>query len=336
MGNQSYLAKPVMINGKEIKNRIVLPAMADFGMTGPDGLVNERHIERYGAYAKGGTGLIIIEACAVTELPETRGTIGLYSSNTLYGLSALAKAAKVNGAVALVQIMNTGLHIMPEKTIAEMSREKFQQYKEDFVTAAKRCKSAGFDGIELHAAHGMYLDQIIETSQRKDEYGGSFENRVRIVVELIQEIKAACGQDFIISVRFGNPNQDELLKTAAAIEKAGADLLDVSTGMHGYPAPSVNFPWDNKIYAAARVKRNAHIPVICVGGVVSGWQAEEILRGGYADMVAVGRGHLCDPEWANKAMRGEEPIPCRRCRNCMWYEDGRKCPAVRQRGGDTK
>lgn len=327
----SLISSSLSVGVHTIKNRIVVPAMADFGMTGQDCMVNDRHIRRYAAYAEGGAGLIIIEACSVTRFAENRGTIVLDIDACLPGLSALAKALAGNGATALVQIMLTGLSVMPENSIAKISREKFLQYKADFIAAAVRCKAAGFHGVELHAAHGMYLDEVIETSARTDEYGGPFENRIRLLVELIRELKEVCGDSFMVAVRLGNPDYDELKRTASAVGMAGADILDVSTGSEGYRDIPSDFPYDGKVYAASLVKRNAHIPVICVGNIFDGQTGEGILSAGYADMIAVGRGHLCDPAWAHKAMAGEIPNRCLRCRHCMWYIDGRKCPAVRGR-----
>ena len=327
----SLISNSLCVRNHMIKNRIVVPAMADFGMTGADGLVNERHINRYAAYAEGGAGLIIIEACSVTRFPENRGTIVLDSDACLQGLSELAKAATKHGTTAIVQIMLTGLSVMPENSIAEISPKKFLQYKADFIAAAVRCKAAGFHGVELHAAHGMYLDEVIETSARTDEYGGSFENRVRLLAELIREIKEACGSSFLVAVRFGNPDYEELIHTASVIETAGADLLDVSTGSERYRDIPSDFLYDGKVYAASLVRKQAQVPVICVGNIFDGQTGEGILRAGYADMIAVGRGHLCDPAWAHKAMAGAAPNGCLRCRHCMWYVDGRKCPAATRR-----
>lgn len=327
---QKLLAAPITIRGIQIKNRIAVPAMADFGMTEEDGTVNERHLERYGAYAKNDAGLVIIEACAVSKMPEPRNTIGIFDDRCISGMTALAKKVKQNGSVSLVQIMETGLCTMAEESIAQISREKFVKYKEDFVTASVRVQKAGFDGIEIHAAHGMYLNEIIETSTRNDEYGGTFENRIRILKELIEEIRKACGSSFLISVRFGNRDLKELVEIAKAIQEAGADLLDVSTGMGRYLETPANFSYDSKIYAASLVKRIANIPVICVGDIMTGQQAEEILEEGISDMIAVGRGFLCDPAWARKALIGEIPNLCRKCRSCQWYIDGRRCPAILQ------
>ena len=323
------LSTPIAIGRRKVKNRVVVPPMADFGMTEKDGQINSRHIEHYRAYAEGGAGLVIVEACAVTKLQEPRNTVGVFDDACLSGLTDLARAATEDGTAALVQIMESGGGSMPEKSFEQTGRERLFQYMDDFVSAALRCRQAGFDGVELHAAHGTWLNKIIETSARTDEYGGSLENRVRILTELIQRIKTACGDGFIAAARFGNPNYGELVRTASLLEQAGADLLDVSAGTEDYRDVPGEFPLDGRIYAASLVKRQVRVPVICVGNIVSKEQAEQALE--YADLVAVGRGHLCDPAWMRKSMEGGTLVPCRRCRACMWFTDGRKCPAVRER-----
>ncbi len=153
-----------------------------------------------------------MEACSVLRMPENWDTLCLEKDDCIPGMKRIADAVHRYPAVTLVQIMLTGLSTMTESRIDEITRTDFLRYKNAFVSAAFRCQAAGFDGIELHAAHGMYLDEVVETSERMDEYGGSFENRVRLLAELIAEIRKKCGKDFIIAVRFGNPNYEELLK----------------------------------------------------------------------------------------------------------------------------
>ena len=105
--------------------------------------------------------------------------------------------------------------------------------------------------------------------------------------------------------------------------------------MGAYQKPE-DFPFDSKIFAASCVKKEVSLPVICVGNIYSGEVAEQILQDGYADFIAVGRGHLCDPAWGNKVLYGKEPTKCLHCRNCMWYIDGEKCPVVKKRRKDEK
>lgn len=324
------LNEPLRICETVIKNRIVVPPMSDFGTVAPDGLVHQNRIDRYEAYAKGGAGLVIVEACSVLKMPENRDTLCLDDDGCILGMKRLANAIHRYQTVTLVQIMLTGLSTVPENRIDEINRTDFLRYKDAFISAALRCKTAGFDGIELHAAHGMYLNEVIETSERMDEYGGSFEKRIRLLTELIAEIKETCGKEYIVAVRFGNPNYEELLKTADAIQTAGGDVLDVSSGMGRYSNVPSGFPYDGKIYAASLVRAHTNLPVIGVGNIFSGDEGEAILKVGLADMIAVGRGSLADPAWARKTLTGETPNPCLRCKSCLWYIDGKICPAKRK------
>lgn len=331
MREYKWISTPLKVNETWIKNRIVVPPMADFGMTEKDGYVNGRHLRHYRAFADGGAGLIIIEACVVSRMHEPRNTLRVYDDRYIPGLESLANAGKKNGSVCIVQLLNNGLELMHENRIADISRKDFLGYKKDFISAAVRCKTAGFDGVELHAAHGFYLNQVIETSMRDDEYGGELENRVRLIQELITEIKKKCGKQFLVSVRFGSCDKEKLLKIAEAVESAGGDILDISTGTYNYREPPEDFPYDRKLYAALLVKKHAGIPVIGVGGIRTGEQAEAILEKGIADMAAVGRGHLCCPDWTNRALSGQDTEECLNCGTCMWYIDGRKCPVVKKR-----
>lgn len=330
MTHTQFLSSPFLLKGHQIKNRIVVPPMADFGATDTDGLVNSRHLKRYTEFAAGGAGLIITEACTVCQVHEERNTIGVFDDSCITGMAQLAKVIKQNNTVALVQLLNAGINYLPYRSVEEIPSDVFYKYKQEFSDAAIRCKKAGFDGVELHAAHGFYLNQVIETSERTDEYGGTFNCRVRLLSELIQEIRQQCGTDFIIAVRFGNHSIDELIATGKIIEAAGGDILDISSGMGAYHKPE-DFPFDSKIFAASCVKKEVSLPVICVGNIDGGEVAEQVLQDGYADLIAVGRGHLCDPAWGNKVLHGKEPIKCLHCRNCMWYIDGEKCPAVKER-----
>ena len=330
MTNTQFLSSPFQIKGQQIKNRIVVPPMADFGATDPDGLVNSRHLKRYAEFAAGGAGLIITEACTVCQVHEERNTIGVFDDSCITGMAQLAKVIKQNNTVALVQLLNAGINYLPYRSVEEIPKDVFYKYKQEFIDAAIRCKKAGFDGVEFHAAHGFYLNQVIETSARTDGYGGTFNCRVRLLSELIQEIRQQCGTDFIIAVRFGNHNIDELIATGKIIEAAGGDILDISSGMGTYQKPE-DFPFDSKIFASSCVKKEVSLPVICVGNIDSSEVAEQILQDEYADFIAVGRGHLCDPAWGNKVLYGKEPTKCLHCRNCMWYIDGEKCPVVRER-----
>ena len=330
----THLSQPAVIGSRTVKNRIVVPPMAYFGGAGPDGLVTEKHLRHYGAFAKGGAGLVIVEACSVSRIPDRRNAIHVFDDTYIEGMKSLAKATRQNGAVALVQLINPGLRQLPYDSIEEIPRSVFLKYQSDFADAAVRCQRAGFDGVELHAAHGYYLDQILETSQRTDGYGGSIENRCRIITELVQEIHSRCGRDFIVSVRFGIPDFQELKETARAIERAGGDLINISTGFDDYEKPA-DFPYSGRIYAASLLKQEICLPIIGIGNIRDGQTAETVLAAGYCDLIAVGRGHLCDPAWAGKVLAGEDPVPCLNCHPCICFRDGDRCQGRTKTPADT-
>lgn len=325
------LKRPLVIGSKTIRNRVVVPPMADIALQIPNGYIHDGVLERYGAYADGGAGLIIVEGSNVTSMPDVREAIALWSDDYLPGLAVLAQRIKRNGVVALIQIMNIGLRMMPYETMAAIPRERFLQYQADFVAAARRCQQAGFDGIELHGAHGYFLDEIVETSTRHDEYGGSLENRVRYSAEIIETIKKQCGANFLVSIRFGYHEMSSLIYMAKAWERAGADILHVSMGTKSYKGIPQDFPMDSKLYAAWQVKQHVQVPVIGVGNIRYGEDAEKALRNGYADLIAIGRSHWADPAWTNHVFQGKEPIHCYRCKPCQWFKDGRRCPARNRR-----
>lgn len=301
----SLLSTPLSLGKHTLRNRIVVPPMAVHGVTGEDGFAGEKVIAHYRALANGGAGLIVLEGSAVTPMKEFRGILHLYDEAALPSLTALADAIHSEGALSVMQLVNNGLASMEEETIAQIPRDTFLRYRDDFVSAAARCQRAGFDGVELHAAHGFYLNQIVEQSDRDDEFGGSAENRNRILVQLIHAIRQTCGADFLISVRFGNADADALQYTARTVQDAGCDLLSVSAGCKGAPAAPEGFPYDGLHYAASLVKQQARVPVIGVCGIKTVQQAQGVLAAGYEDLVAVGRAHLADPAWARKALSFE-------------------------------
>ena len=325
-----HMEAALAVGNKKMPNRIVIPPMADIAQKVPGHYVTAYMLKRYKAYTEGRPGMIVVEGSNVTNMRDVREAIGLWSDAFIPGLKQLAAVIRSGGSVGMIQISNAGLNVMEEETIADIRRDKFLSYKQDFIRAAVRCREAGFDGIELQCAHGYYLCQVIESSERNDEYGGSFTNRIRLAVELVREIKEACGQDFLVTARIGYPTVHGLIALAQALEQAGADMLSISTGTKNYDVPS-DFPADSKIYAASCVKKAVHIPIIAVGNIRSGEEGEFIIAKGYADCIAVGRCHLADPAWSGKVLDGKEPVPCRRCKPCRWFKDSTACPARQQR-----
>lgn len=321
------LQAPLTVGKVTMPNRIVVPPMADIAQKVPGHFITDYMLNRYKAYAEGAPGMIIVEGSNVTDMRDVREAIGLWDDEFIPRLQMLAGTVKSGGSVGLIQISNVGLKVMDVPSIADISRDDFLSYKQDFISAALRCREAGFDGVELQGAHGYFLNQVIETSTRADEYGGSFGNRIRLINELVHDIKQTCGDDFLVTARIGYPDIDGLTALARSLEDSGADMLSISTGSRNYDVPA-DFPVDSKIFAAWKVKESVSIPVIAVGNIKTGSDGEFILSRGYADCVAVGRSHQADPAWAGKVLAGKEPNPCLRCKPCRWFKNSAQCPAI--------
>lgn len=219
----------------------------------------------------------------------------------------------------------------------EMSVKEVRKIIQQFIDGAVRAKKAGADGVELHAAHGYLIQQFLSpyTNQRTDCYGGSFENRLRFITEILTGIKTACGKDFPIIVRLsvdecykeiGKPDVgytlEDGVKMAKEIEKAGADAIDVSSAgydTYNYWLEPTSFEPGWRKYMAAAVKKEISIPVLAANLIRSPEQAEAQLEEGIQDFVCLGRPHIADPHWANKAKAGKanEIKRCICCLYCM-------------------
>jgi len=216
-----------------------------------------------------------------------------------------------------------------------LRRGEIKKLERQFIRAAKRVQMAGADGVELHASHGYLIQQFLSpyTNRRKDEYGGSLDNRMRFLLNIIQGIRNECGRDFPISVRLtvdecydkiGEPlkgyHLEEGLKIAGRLEKAGIDVLNVSSAgyetMNYWLEPTSFVPGWRK-YMAAAVKKVVRIPVIAANLIRSPEQAEQQLAEGTQDFVALGRPHLADPQWTLKVTEGR-PKDIKRCICCLW------------------
>ncbi len=319
------LSSPLTVGGLTLRNRIVVPPISDFGLTQADLHVNPRHVAHYGGFAAGGAGLVIVEACEVSPIPDPeRDALILWDDSAIPGLRAVSDAIHAGGAAAFVQLLHPGLNALRLEGFDALRESHLSRWREDFAAAALRAKEAGFDGVELHAAHGYFLNQSFELSR------GTAEERAQYLLSVLRRVKEVCGTQYPVAVRFGAGCGEDLVTLAVLLEQSGADLLDVSTGIgKNWNVPS-SFPYNRKVWMASRVKPHVSVPVAAVGRIFSGETAEGILQSGYADLVDVGRGHLCDPAWANKVLSGISPNPCRMCKSCLWYRDGRLCPARAQ------
>jgi len=247
---------------------------------------------------------------------------------------AAEKFAKTGLVPAVVAPSAVACEYSRQKTRALSVRE-VKSLIQDFIQAARRVQLAGGDGVELHAAHGYLIQQFLSphTNRRPDEYGGSFENRMRFILEIISGIRTLCGPDFPIVVRLavdeyyrfiGKPGQgielDQGVEMAVRLEQAGVDAMDVSSANYetmNYWLEPISFEPGWRKNLARAVKEKVGIPVLAANLIRSPEQAEEQLREGFQDFVCLGRPHLADPAWTRKVREGREQ-DIKRCISCLW------------------
>ncbi len=343
------LFEPGRVGPMEIKNRLVCaPMMRNYGSL--EGFVTQRSLDHYESVAKGGVGLIIIEATCI-DAPRGKGFhYGLLLDDDRF-LESFAKLAEVihrHGAKVAVQLHHAGpagplktTHMQPVGPSAlglradgpcrELRVSEIRDIEAKFGSAALRAKKAGLDGVEIHAAHGYLLSSFLSraSNRRQDDYGGNLENRARFLLETLEAIRYSVGSDFPVWPRingqeFGVPlgfTLQEAVALAGMLERKGADALHVSGrgegDFLGYHSGNFYDPAGNLAHLAEAVKKTVRIPVISVGKMTL-TLAEEMLTQGKADLIAMGRNLLVDPELPKKAMEGrfEDIRPCLSCRYC--------------------
>lgn len=325
------------IKGKTIKNRIVMPPMVCFGLSDKSGFVTDGNISHYKRRADAGTGIIIVEATCVSEDGKLApDQLGIWSDNHIPGLKRLAEGIKESGCIALIQIHHVGFK---ETGITDIDKKTIENIRKDFVSGYIRAREAGFDGIEIHGAHGFFISQILSPvrNKRRDEYGGCLENRFLFVKKLLQDIRQYDNSDFIIGYRMGGnePCVENGISIAHNLIKEGVDLLNVSGGISDPKIPVTppeSFSFSTLLYIGSKIKGAVKdFPVIVVGGIRTPSQAQEILDKGYGDFTAIGKAMLRDPEWAEKALTKDRKITeCLECKKCGWFTKADNCPNVKK------
>ena len=327
----AVLTDPVRIGKKELKNRLVMPPMAVSRGT-EDGEVTDALLAYYADKLKSGKiGMVVTEHSYV--LPEGQAgkrQVSICDDGKIPGLKRLAEQIHACGSVAIIQISHAGaaaredithrtVRSAGESPLAELKlnetavvlrTEEVEQVKDAFIAAAVRAQKAGFDGVELHAAHGYLLNQFYSplTNDRKDRFGGvSVEDRIRLAAEVVKGVRSSCGEEFLISVRLGardyyeggNAVKDGVT-AALLLEKAGADLLSISGGFGGFPIPK-DAPGYFKD-ASTEIKNAVSIPVLLTGGIKTREEADQLLEEGACDLIGVGSALLRDSDWPEKAI----------------------------------
>jgi 2,4-dienoyl-CoA reductase-like NADH-dependent reductase (Old Yellow Enzyme family) len=332
MKNFKALFSPLQVGNLTLKNRITLaPMFLCYG--NPDGTVSEKMIEFYARRAKAGVSLLVVEASAVdAKGAGSSRMIRVDDDRFIPGLSRLAGAIKDAGGYAVLQIYHGGryalqpvapspveTYLTPETKIIpkEMTGDEIKDVINKFGEAAMRAKKAGFYGVELHGATGYLLVQFISprTNKRRDEYGGSPENRMRFPLEVVASVSKQVGEDYLVGYRF---MPDEWLPDgftlnegkifAKRLERAGVDYLSCNTGTYeSWALPEIMKLTAKQGYQVGitrEIKKEVKIPVFVNGRITTPELAEEIIVGGKADAVALARPLFADPEFVHKTMEG--------------------------------
>jgi 2,4-dienoyl-CoA reductase-like NADH-dependent reductase (Old Yellow Enzyme family)/thioredoxin reductase len=331
----------------EVNNRFVVPPMAT-NLANEDGTVTQALIDYWIARAKGRWGLLVLEFTAVDPLGKEGPCIPcLWDDKFVIGLRKLTDAIHKysDETKVAIQLSHAGRQTtrqiiggqpvscspipcpMDREIPRELSKEEVYQLIEKFGNAAMRACKAGFDAVMIHGAHGYLIAQFMSaySNKRADEFGGSFENRMRFPVEIIKNIRKKIGSTFPIAFRLsaeervpGGRALDESRMVARVIEQVGVDFLDVSVGVSGSAqyiiAPAV-MPPGFLLFAAREIKKAVSIPVVAVGRIDHPLLAEDAIETGKADLIAFGRSSLADPELPKKvaARKLDEVCPCVVC-----------------------
>ncbi len=352
MAKLRKLFEPVKIGKLELKNRIVMPAL-NTKLGTEFGAVSERMIAYFAERAKGGVGLIIIENTCIDWPVGKAGTNPIRADEWKFvqGLHDLAEAVHAYGAKIATQLQHTGRQgssltsaegqqlVAPSAipclpTGAEMPREltveEIEALISKFVMGATITKAAGFDALEIQGAHGYLIEQFMSpyTNKRTDEYGGDLEGRMRFALRIIEGIRMAVGPDFPIIYRL---SADEFVEggltlgdnkiIAQRLESVGVDAISVSAGIYESPPwfsrifPTMGMPEGCNVQLAAEIKKAVRIPIIVAGKLGAPVLAEQVLKEGKADLIAMGRPLLADPELPRKASEGrlKDIRPCIYC-----------------------
>ena len=338
-----YLFSPIRINTLEIKNRIAYPSLGLLYST--DGKLNDRYYNYFAERAKGGAGLVTVGPVGVDYVGSGAIALSLTHDEAIADFRKLTAIIKDGGARAWIQLFHAGAYSHPmfiggqqpmapsavyshysQTTPREMTIADIQQAQENFARAAVRAKEAGFDGVEILASAGYLISQFLSerTNQRTDDYGGSFENRVRFPRELIELLRKRLGPEYPLTIRMeGNDfvrdsNTDtDTPEFARIYEKAGVDAINVTGGWHESRVPQLpmHLPRAAFAFLSLNIKKAVSVPIMASNRISDPDSAEQIIRDGYADMVNLGRVLIADPLWPQKAFAGkaEEIRPCVGC-----------------------
>ena len=310
------------VEGLTLRNRIVMPPMQT-GLATTEGIVTDSLVEHYVRRSKA-LGLLIVEHSYVSPHGKlSQRQLGIHDDGLVSGLSKLSSSVHATGTPVVIQINHAGRSASKEITgmqpvapspmgnARELRVEEIEALSQAYTMAAERAIKAGFDGVEVHGAHGFLLNQFFSplTNKRRDKYGGSLENRTRFPLEVVERVRKKLGRKLLL-YRLGSDDLDaegtkieHSKRFAVELEEAAVDILDVSGGLCGGSPASLQGVQGYFVPQAYEIKKVVDIPVIGVGGITEPEYANKLIQEERVNLVAVGRALLNDPDWAVKAIK---------------------------------
>lgn len=339
------LFEPTRINGLELANRFVRSGTAE-GAALPDGYVSEHQINALTALAKGGVGLVIAGAAFVSPEGGAPGGTGIYSDSQIEGHRRVTSSVHKAGGKIALQLFHNGKMTSKEATgltplvvsrddsmgddVKEMDAADFKRIGEAFVQAAVRAKTAEYDAVQFHVAHGYFLHQVLSPDDncRTDEYGGSLEKRVRFIAEIVEKTRKEVGPDYPLLLKMTSEDfiengvtLEDSLEAAKQLVAAGIDAVEVTSGLVEKSArvginSAAKEAYNRK--QAACFKESLSVPVMIVGGVRSLDVAEGLLESNIADYFSLSRPLIAEPDLINRWKAGDtRKAFCKSCNNCF-------------------
>jgi 2,4-dienoyl-CoA reductase-like NADH-dependent reductase (Old Yellow Enzyme family)/thioredoxin reductase len=360
---------PVRIGPVTVKNRLVMASTTS--ALGQDGFVTDRNLAYYARRARGGVGMVVTEALHVHPTSNIGyNNLAVHADAHVPGLARLAAAIKDGGAHAIAQIIHVGRQWnsvvsrratwspspLPSFPVFlehphEMTVEEIAEVVAAFGAAARRAREAGFDGVEVHAAHGFLIQQFLSpwSNTRSDAYGGSRENRLRFLLEVLAAVRENVGDDWVVGLKLsadegvpGGITLPQTLEIVPALERTGRlDYVLVTMGGFGnieYIHPTTHYEVSPFIHCAAAVKSVTRLPVIAVGKIKGA--IEDVLAGGKADLVAMARPLICDPDLPLKLREARAAeirwcLSCNECHGRIWFNHRIGCAFNAEAGNET-
>ena len=346
MNKLKHLFQPIKIGQMEVKNRIVMPPMGVV-VTDENRNVTPQLIEYFVERARSEPGMICVQGSQIQPSGETdRGGICLWDDKWIPGMRDLVNAVHKYDVKFGIEIQHGGVQSDLEEVegpsavsalavirvpVREMSKDDIKECIKNYGRGAERCVKAGFDFVEIHGCHGYLVTEFLcpYFNRRTDEYGGSFDNRIRFITEVVREMKSKIGK-VPLGLRVNGDDfikdgwtLDETCRLIPILEKEGLDYVSVSFGVYGADRMTIPSMYEEQgvfAYLAEAVKKHVSIPVITVGRLKDPVMADRIIKEGKADLVAMGRAQIADPELASKAREGKlaDIRPCiADCMGCI-------------------